>query len=103
MPLIVCTARKIPPTASRAAGSFSHSSRRWLYAVRWSRLSLRKRSAYWRTSTQLPEHALDGLEHARGLERLDHEILRARLDGLDHEGLLPHGAAHQDLGVGIAL
>ena len=34
---------------------------------------------------------------ARGwLERLDHEVLRARLDRLDDQRLLPHRAAHQD-------
>src|SRR2546425_11799929 len=49
------------------------------------------------------EDALYGLEHARRLERLHHEILRARLDRLDHEGLLTHRAAHQDLRVGVVL
>src|SRR5688572_32736290 len=43
------------------------------------------------------------LEHAGGLEWLDHEVLGTRLDGLHHQRLLPHRAAHQDLGVGIGL
>src|SRR5215210_803795 len=49
----------------------------------------------------LSEYALHRLQHARGLERLDHEVPRAGLDGLDHQRLLAHGAAHQDLGAGV--
>src|SRR4030095_8311975 len=47
------------------------------------------------------EHALYCLEHPGGLERFHHEILGARLDRLDHQGLLSHRATHEDLGGGI--
>src|SRR5512140_1866527 len=103
MPLTVWTARKMPFTGSTAAGSRSHSSSRWLNAVRWSRLSERKSSAYCLTSMGLAEHALYGLQHARRLERLHHEVLRPGLDRLDHERLLAHRRAHQDLRVRVAL
>src|SRR6185369_13336968 len=49
------------------------------------------------------EHALYRLEHPGGLERFHHEILGTRLDRLDHEGLLTHRAAHQNLRIGILL
>src|SRR5881296_2442152 len=93
IPLTVCTARNRPPTGAALAGLRSHSSSSWLQALKCSRLSARNSSAYCERSMELAEHALDGLEDARGLERLDHEVFRARLDRLDHEGLLPHRAA----------
>src|SRR5207244_7546916 len=49
----------------------------------------------------LSQHALHGFEHAGGLERLHHEVLRTRLDRFHHQRLLPHGAAHEDLGVRV--
>src|SRR6267142_1391420 len=103
IPLTVCTARKSPPTGARFAGLRSHSSSSWLQALRCSRLSARNSSAYCERSMESAEDALHGLEDARRLERLHDEILRAGLDGLDHEGLLAHGAAHEDLRVGIVL
>src|SRR5947209_9658986 len=101
IPLTVCTARNSPPTGARFAGLRSHSSSSWLQALRCSRLSARNSSAYCERSMESAEDALDGLEHARRLERLHDEILRAGLDRLDHEGLLAHCAAHEDLPVGI--
>src|SRR6266516_2613471 len=53
------------------------------------------------TGPWLAQNALHGFEHAGGLERLDNEVFRARLNGLDDQRLLPHGAAHQDLRVRI--
>src|SRR6266513_1496694 len=103
IPLTVCTARNSPPTGARFAGLRSHSSSSWLQALRCSRLSARNSSAYCERSMESAEDALHGLEDARRLEWLHDEILRARLDRLDHEGLLTHGAAHEDLGVGIVL
>src|SRR6266545_813151 len=103
MPFTVCTARKMPPTGSGAAGRRSHSSSSWLQALRCSRLSARNSSAYCERSMESTEDALDGLEDPRRLERLHDEILRTGLDRLDHEGLLAHGAAHEDLRVGILL
>jgi hypothetical protein len=38
---------------------------------------------------RLSEHALHRFQHATRLERLHHEVLRAGLNGLDHERLLP--------------
>src|SRR2546425_758630 len=96
-------ARGSGPTGARFAGLFSHSSSSWLQALRCSRLSARNSSAYCERSMESAEDALHGLEHARRLERLHDEILRAGLDRLDHEGLLTHGAAHEDLGIGIVL
>src|SRR5439155_326950 len=63
----------------------------------------RNSSAYCERSMESAEDALDGLEDARRLERLHDEILRAGLDRLHHQGLLAHGAAHEDLRVGIVL
>src|SRR6267143_5464313 len=103
IPFTVCTARNSPPTGVRFAGLFSHSSSSWLQALRCSRLSARNSSAYCERSMDSAEDALHGLEDARRLERLHDEILRAGLDRLHHEGLLTHGAAHEDLGVGILL
>src|SRR5690242_10776514 len=103
MPFTVCTARNKPPTGVGLVGVRSHSSKSWLHALRCSRLSARNSSAYCERSMGSAEDALHGLEDARGLERLDDEILRAGLDRLHHQGLLPHGAAHEDLGVGILL
>src|SRR6476661_144753 len=105
MPLIVCTARKIEATAAGAPGpvaSRSSSSNALLIPATCSRLSVRKSSAYWALSTATrvqgsAQHALHGLEHATRLERLDDEILRARLNRLDDERLLPHRAAHENL------
>ena len=48
-----------------------------------------------------PEQSLHRFEHPRRLERLDDEILGAGLDRLDHQRLLAHRAAHQDLGLGV--
>src|SRR6266498_2499557 len=103
IPLTVCTARNSPPTGARFAGLRSHSSSSWLQALRCSRLSARNSSAYCERSMESTEDALDGLEDPRRLERLHDEILRTGLDRLDHEGLLAHGAAHEDLRVGILL
>src|SRR5437870_7667726 len=103
MPFTVCTARNSPPTGAGLAGARSHSSSSWLQALRCSRLSARNSSAYCERSMESAEDALHGLEDARRLERLDDEVLRAGLNGLDHEGLLAHGAAHEDLRVGIVL
>src|SRR4029077_6115352 len=103
MPLTVCTARNRPPTGAGLAGARSHSSRSWLQALRCSRLSARNSSAYCARYNASPERALHALEHARGLERLHDEVLGARLDRLDHERLLPHRAAHEDLRFGIVL
>src|SRR5256884_8361121 len=103
IPLTVWTARNRPPTGARFAGLRSRSSSSWLQALRCSRLSARNRSAYCERSMESAEDALHGLEDARRLERLHDEILRAGLDRLDHKGLLAHGAAHEDLRVGIVL
>src|SRR6184192_451535 len=103
MPFTVCTARNSPPTGAGSAGVRSQSSSSWLQALRCSRLSARNSSAYCERSMASAEDALDGLEDARRLERLHDEVLRAGLDRLDHEGLLAHGAAHEDLRVGIVL
>src|SRR6266702_1311247 len=103
IPLTVCTARNRPPTGARFAGLRSQSSSSWLQALRCSRLSARNSSAYCERSMESAEDALDGLEDARRLERLHDEILRAGLDRLHHQGLLAHGAAHEDLRVGIVL
>src|SRR5438132_1430377 len=83
IPLTVCTARNSPPTGARFAGLRSHSSSSWLQALRCSRLSARNNSAYCERSMESAEDALHGLEHARWLERLHDEILRAGLDRLD--------------------
>src|ERR1700704_1022053 len=103
MPFTVCTARNSPPTGARFAGLRSHSSSSWLQALKCSRLSARNSSAYCERSMESAEDALDGFEDARRLERLHDKILRAGLDRLDHEGLLAHRAAHENLGVGIVL
>src|SRR5213595_1068603 len=103
IPLTVCKARNSPPTGARFAGLRSHSSSSWLQALRCSRLSARNSSAYCERSMESAEDALDGLEDARRLERLHDEILRAGLDRFHHQGLLAHGAAHEDLRVGIIL
>src|SRR5215218_8054755 len=55
------------------------------------------------TRAASPQNALHGFEDSAGLERLDDEILRARLDRFDDQRLLPHRAAHQDLGVRVVL
>src|ERR1019366_8891095 len=44
---------------------------------------------------------LHGFEHPCWLKRLDDEVLGTGLDRLDHQRLLAHRAAHQDLCVGI--
>src|SRR5213594_4896790 len=93
----------MPLTGSGDDGRRSHSSSSWLQALKCSRLSARNSSAYCDRSMWSAEHALNGLEHARWLERLHDEVLRAGLDRLDDEGLLAHGAAHEDLRVGILL
>src|SRR5437867_10604028 len=103
MPFTVCTARNSPATGAALAGLRSHSSSRWLHALKCSRLSARNSSAYCDRSMESAEDALHGLEHARRLERLDDEVLRARLDRLHHERLLSHRAAHEDLRVGVLL
>src|SRR5438876_4105378 len=103
IPLTVCTARNRPPTGARFAGLRSHSSSSWLQALRCSRLSARNSSAYCERSMESAEDALDGLEDPRRLERLHDEVLRTGLNRLDHEGLLAHGAAHEDLRIGMVL
>src|SRR2546426_7584527 len=100
MPFTVCTARNTPATGAGLAGARSHSSSSWLQALRCSRLSARNSSAYCDRSMESAEDALYGLEHARRLERLHHEIFRARLDRLDHEGLLTHRARSEERRVG---
>src|SRR5688500_1614071 len=94
-------ARNSAATGSVAAGSRSHSSRNWLQELRCSRLSARNSAAYFEASIGSAEDALDRLEHAGGLEGLDHDILGAGLDRLDAKRLLPHRAAHENLGVRI--
>src|SRR5229473_743686 len=54
MPLTVWTARKMPPTGSGAVGRRSHSSSRWLQALKCSRLSARNSSAYCDRSIDYP-------------------------------------------------
>src|SRR2546427_811134 len=102
MPFTVCTARNSPPTGAGLAGARSQSSSSWLQALKCSRLSARNSSAYCDRSMWSAEHALNGLEHARWLERLHDEVLRAGLDRLDDEGLLAHRAAHENLRDGPA-
>src|SRR5260370_23636349 len=97
IPVTVCTARNSPPTGAGLAGARSHSSSRWLQALKCSRLSARNSSAYCDRSMASAEHALHGLEHARRLKRLDHEVLSAGLDRFDDQRLLAHRAAHEDL------
>src|ERR1051326_1365002 len=101
MPFTVCTARNSPATGAGLAGVRSQSSSSWLQALRCSRLSARNSSAYCDRSMESAEDPLHGLEDARRLERLHHEILRPRLNRLDHERQLPHRAAREDLGFGI--
>src|SRR5262245_39273387 len=97
-------ARNSPFTGSEAPGVRSHSSNRALQERRCSRLSARNRAAYFGSAMgRSAEDALDRFEHSRGLERFDDEVLGACLNRLDHQGLLAHGAAHQNLGVGILL
>src|SRR2546430_11805953 len=103
MPFTVCTARNSPPTGAELAGVRSQSSSSWLQALRCSRLSARNSSAYCERSMASAEDPLHGFEDARRLERLDHEILRPRLNRLDHQRLLAHRAAHEDFGVGVLL
>src|SRR5437764_10817678 len=103
MPFTVCTARNSPATGAGLAGARSQSSSSWLQTLRCSRLSARNSSAYCERSMESAEDALHGLEDPRRLERLHDEVLCTRLDRLDHEGLLAHGAAHEDLRVGIVL
>src|SRR5215218_2149466 len=50
-----------------------------------------------------PQNALHGFEDSAGLERFYDEILCTSLNGLDDQRLLPHRAAHQDLGVHVEL
>src|SRR3977135_2492171 len=102
MPFTVWPARNSPPTGAGLAGVRSQSSSSWLQALRCSRLSARNSSAYCDRS-MLAEDPLHRLEHARRLERLDDEVLRARLDRLDHQRLLAHRAAHKHLRLGIVL
>src|SRR5260370_15002016 len=103
MPFTVCTARNSPPTGAGLAAARSNSSSRWLQALRCSRLSARNSSAYCDRSMASAEHALHGLEDARRLKRLDHEVLSAGLDRFDDQRLLAHRAAHEDLGLGVVL
>src|SRR6266699_3668712 len=103
MPFTVCTARNSPATGAGLAGVRSQSSSSWLQALRCSRLSARNSSAYCDRSMESAEDPLHGLEDARRLERLHYEILRPRLNRLDHERLLAHRAAHEDLAVGARL
>src|SRR5256885_10303260 len=103
MPFTVCTARNSPPTGAALAGARSQSSSSWLQALRCSRLSARNSSAYCERSMESAEDPLHGLEDARRLERLHDEVLRPRLDRLDHERLLAHRAAPEDLPIGLLL
>src|ERR1043166_4572109 len=103
IPFTVCTARNSPPTGAGLAGARSHSRSSPLQALKCSRLSARNSSAYCERSMGSAENALDGLEDARWLEWLHDEILRAGLDRFDHERLLAHRAAHENLRVGILL
>src|SRR2546423_4662551 len=103
MPFTVCTARNSPATGAGLAGARSQSSSSWLQTLRCSRLSARNSSAYCERSMESAEDPLHGFEDARRLERLHDEVLRPRLDRLDHERLLAHRAAHEDLRVGILL
>src|SRR5205814_383737 len=96
-------ADRAAPTGAGLAGVRSHSSSSWLQALKCSRLSARNSSAYCERSMDSAEDPLHGFEDARRLERLHDEVLRSRLDRLDHQRLLPHRAAHQDLRVGILL
>src|SRR3954454_12313330 len=52
---------------------------------------------------RLAERLADGLEDAVGLERLDHEVLGAELDRLEHLGLLAEGGAHDHAGGRVQL
>ncbi len=101
MPLIVWMARKSRSTGSTAAGSFSHSSRELLQALRCSRLSARNSAGVLGQVHGLRQDALYRLENTGRLEGLHHEILGPGLNRFDHQSLLPHGAAHQDLGFGV--
>src|SRR5438445_12038382 len=101
IPLTVCTARNRPPTGARFAGLRSQSSSSWLQALRCSRLSARRSSAYCERSMESAGDALGGLEDARRLERLDDEFLRAGLDRLRHEGLMALGAARGSVRCGL--
>src|SRR5256886_15641153 len=103
MPFTVCTARNSPPTGAGLAGVRSQSSSSWLQAFRCSRLSARNSSAYCERSMESAEDPLHGFEDARRLERLHHEIPRPRLNRLDHERLLAHRTAHEDLRAGTLL
>src|SRR5437588_5112343 len=103
MPFTVCTARNSPPTGAGLAGVRSQSSSSWLQALKCSRLSARNSSAYCERSMASAEDPLHGFEDARGLERLHDEVLRPRLNRLDHQRLLAHRAAHEDLRVGSLL
>jgi len=49
----------------------------------------------------LRQDALYRLENTGRLEGLHDEILGPGLDRFDHQSLLSHGAAHQDLGFGV--
>src|SRR5437879_13197444 len=101
MPFTVCTARNSPRTGAGLAGVRSQSSSSWLQALKCSRLSARNSSAYCERSMASAEDPLHGFEDARGLERLHDEVLRPRLNRLDHERLLPHRAAHAAPRVGV--
>src|SRR6185312_9837683 len=50
-----------------------------------------------RSGAGLAERLADGVENPLGLERLDHEVLGAGLDGLEHLRLLAERGAHDDL------
>src|SRR3954465_7080887 len=51
----------------------------------------------------LGQRLADRLEHALGLERLDHEVARAELDRLEHLGLLAQRGAHDHAGARVEL
>src|SRR5665213_1753648 len=100
IPLMLWTARNAAATASSEDGVVSISLSASVNSPMCSRPSLRNRSTYFERSSDisaiLADDSLDRLEHAAGLERLDHEILCASLDGIHDERLLSHRAAHYD-------
>src|SRR5690349_1251269 len=101
MPLIEWACRKISSMSAVLSSADSRATSRRDSSARCSRLSSTKRALYFSMSKRrLPRSAgEDLLDHAMdvlGLERLDHEVSRPRLDGLHHQRLLAERAAHDD-------